>query len=77
MPKSSSSDMTTQRLKEPFDPSLDAPIALTPDQIEQVTGGFAIGYGWAGGATAVASGGVYGATTTGYVPPPSSIVIKF
>ena len=39
MPKSSLSDMTTKRLKEPFDPALDAPVALTPDQIEQVAGG--------------------------------------
>ena len=28
------SDMTTKRPKEPFDPALDAPIALTPDQLE-------------------------------------------
>ena len=38
----SKSDMTTKRLKEPFDPALDAPIALTPDQIEQVVGGSGI-----------------------------------
>ena len=40
MPKSSVSNMSTPRLKEPFDPALDAPIALTPDQLEQVVGGF-------------------------------------
>ena len=39
MAKSSVSDMTTRRPKEPFDPALEAPIALTPDQIEKVVGG--------------------------------------
>ena len=39
MSKSSLSD--TKRTKEPFDPSLDAPVALTPDQIEKVVGGLA------------------------------------
>jgi hypothetical protein len=56
MAKSSVSDMTTKRPKEPFDPALDAPIALTPDQLEKVTGGLA---GLQVGDHA----------TTGYVPP--------
>ena len=64
MQKSSLSDMTTKRPKEPFDPALDAPIALTPDQIETVAGGLVSVRGAGGGAT------------TGYVPPvtlPSSV----
>ena len=43
MAKSSVSDMTTKRPNEPFDPALDASIALTPDQLEQVVGGFMFG----------------------------------
>ena len=39
MPKSSLSDKTTRRPKEPFDPALEDPIALTPDQLETVVGG--------------------------------------
>jgi hypothetical protein len=39
MPKSSLSDKTTRRPKEPFDPALEDPIALTPDQLESVVGG--------------------------------------
>ena len=35
MPKSSLSDKTTRPPKEPFDPALEAPIALTPDQLER------------------------------------------
>jgi hypothetical protein len=60
------SDMTTRRPKEAFDPALDAPVALTPDQIEQVAG-------------ALASSGllrtilVGGGATTGYAPPPVSL----
>ena len=67
--------MTTKPLKEPFDPALDAPIALTPDQIEQVVGGFFSLGPWLGGATAVYGGGGYDPrivlpmSTTGYVPP--------
>ena len=65
MAKSSVSDMTTKRSKEPFDPALDAPVALTPDQLEKaltpdqlekVTGG-------------IGSGLVGPHTTAGYVPP--------
>ena len=58
MPKSSSS----KRLKEPFNPALDAPVALTPDQIEQVAGGAARVIGGLGSAL--------GGATSGYVPPP-------
>jgi hypothetical protein len=39
MPKSSLSDKTTRRPKEPFDPALEDPIALMPDQLETVVGG--------------------------------------
>jgi hypothetical protein len=39
MPKSSLSDKTTRRPKEPFDPALEAPVALTPDDLETVVGG--------------------------------------
>jgi hypothetical protein len=59
MAKSSLSDMTTKRPKEPFDPALDAPIALTPDQIEKVVGGLA--------SVGLRSEG--GGATTGAVPP--------
>jgi hypothetical protein len=73
--------MTTKPLKEPFDPALDAPIALTPDQIEQVVGGFFSLGPWLGGATAGAGsgGGTLGpriplpTTTTGLFSPPPSI----
>jgi hypothetical protein len=69
MPKSSLSDMTTKRPKEPFDPALDAPIALTPDQLETVVGGFVSMMEGAGGGA-----------TTGAVPPPvksASILSRF
>ena len=39
MPKSLLSDKTTRRPKEPFDPALEDPVALTPDQLETVVGG--------------------------------------
>jgi hypothetical protein len=69
--------MTTKPLKEPFDPALDAPIALTPDQIEQVVGGFFSLGPWLGAATAVSGGGggtlgprsPYPTVTTGVVTP--------
>ena len=63
MPKSSLSDMTTKRPKEPFDPALDAPVALTPDQIEKVAGGLV-------SSGLLRSVLVGGGATTGYVPPP-------
>jgi hypothetical protein len=28
-----------KRLKEPLDPALDAPVALTPDELDKVVGG--------------------------------------
>ena len=64
--------MTTKRPKEPFDPALDVPIALTPDQLEQVVGGFFSIGPWLGGITAVESTRPYVApnwATTGFVPP--------
>ena len=60
MAKSSVSDMTTKRPKEPFDPALDAPVALTPDQLEKVVGGMASL--WLASRT--------GGTTFGMAPPP-------
>ena len=66
MAKSSVSDMTTKRPKEPFDPALDAPIALTPDQIEKVAGGL-VSSGLL--RTVLVGGGA----TTGYAPPPVSL----
>ena len=66
MAKSSVSDMTTKRPKEPFDPALDAPIALTPDQIETVAGGLVS----TGLLRHVLVGG---GATTGVVPPPVSL----
>jgi len=66
MPKSSLSDITTKRLKEPFDPALDAPVALTPDQIDEVAGGFV-------SAMSVLNGGlrsVFSGATTGIIAPP-------
>jgi hypothetical protein len=59
MPKYSLSNSTTKRPKEPFDPALEAPIALTPDQLETVVGG----------STREGGGG---GTTTGYSPPSRS-----
>ena len=67
MAKSSVSDMTTKRPKEPFDPALDAPIALTPDQLEKVAGGIvSVGL--------LRSVLVDGGTTMGVVPPPPPFV---
>ena len=64
MAKSSVSDMTTKRPKEPFDPALDAPIALTPDELEKVVGGLV--------STGLVRDVLVGATT-GYVPPPQIV----
>ena len=66
MAKSSVSDMTTKRPKEPFDPALDAPIALTPDQLEKVVGGLV-------SAGLLRSVLVGGGATVGVVPPPVSL----
>ena len=71
MPKSSLSNMSTPRLKEPFDPALDAPIALTPDQLEQVVGGFFSIGPWLGGVTLELTRPyrVAPMATTGFVSP--------
>jgi hypothetical protein len=55
MLKSSLSSSTTKQPKEPFDPDLEAPIALTPDELETVVAG----------STREGTGG---GTTTGYNP---------
>jgi hypothetical protein len=62
MPKSSLSDKTTRRPKEPFDSTLEDPIALTPDQLETVVGGLVI------------SGTTGGATTGAHPPPPRELL---
>jgi hypothetical protein len=54
MPKSSLSSATADRTKEPSDSVLEAPISLTPEELETVAGGT----GREGG----------GGTTTGYNP---------
>ena len=61
MAKSSLSEMGTKRPKESFDPALDAPVAVTPEQLESVVGGLAI--------ARLRIGGGGGGTTTGAVPP--------
>ena len=66
MANSSASDMTTKRSKEPFDPALDAPIALTPDELEKVVGGLV-------SAGLLRSVLVGGGATTGVVPPPINL----
>jgi hypothetical protein len=68
MPKSSLSDKTTRRPKEPFDSALEDPIALTPDQLETVVGGLVIS-GKTGGATT-------GGATTGAHPPTLKLPLK-
>lgn len=62
MPKSSLSDKTTRRPKEPFNPALEDPIALTPDHLDTVVGGLGKVLG-----QVVRGTGVPG--TTGAVPP--------
>ena len=57
------SDMTTKRPKEPFDPALDAPISLTPDQLEKVIGGLA------SPATSALAGLVVRGGTMGIIQP--------
>lgn len=63
MPKSLLSDKTTRRPKEPFDPALEDPIALTPGQLETVVGGQAKVVGQVRGS------GDPGGATTGAQPP--------
>jgi hypothetical protein len=62
MPKSSLSDKTSKRPKEPFNPALADPVTLTPGQLEMVVGGLAKQVGQLHGS------GDPGATT-GAVPP--------
>jgi hypothetical protein len=65
MPKSLLSDKTARRPKEPFNPALEDPIALTPDQLETVVGGLAKVVGQVRGS------GDPGATTGAWPPPPT------
>ncbi|MBR0798696.1 hypothetical protein JQ615_25230 [Bradyrhizobium jicamae] len=67
MPKSSLSNKTTRRPKEPFDPALEAPIALMPDQLETVVGGLV---SLAGPLRGVLGTTGIGGATTGVVAPP-------
>ena len=67
MPKFSLSYKTTKRPKEPFDPALDDPIALTPDQLETVVGGQLRGVG---GIDTTGIPGIGGATIGIIAPPP-------
>ncbi|WP_438276721.1 hypothetical protein [Nitrobacter sp.] len=68
MPKFSLSDMTTRRPKEPFNPALEAPIALTPDQLEAVVGGLV---NVAGSLRDIGGlGTIIGGATTGVIAPP-------
>jgi hypothetical protein len=61
--------MTNRRPKEPFDPALEAPVALTPDQLEAVVGSLLRFDG--GSATSSSSNS---GTTTGAVSPPIKTV---
>jgi len=63
MPKSSSSDKPSRRLKEPFDPALEDPIALTPDDLGRVVGGRVPVMGQ------TSDPGHHGGATTGAKPP--------
>jgi hypothetical protein len=64
MPKLSLS----RRPKEPLDPALEAPIALTPDQLETVVGGLVNVAGTLRGIDGL--GTTIGGATTGVVAPP-------
>jgi len=76
MPKSSLSDKTTRRPKEPFNPALADPVALTPDQLETVVGGLASlrGVGGIGADLRGIGGGTMGIVAPPpkppYIPPP-------
>ena len=65
MQKSSLCDKTTRRPKEPFDPALEDPIALTPDQLETVVGGLVSLRGVGGTGTIIDP-----ITTFGLIGPP-------
>ena len=71
MTKSSLSEMGTKRPKESFDPALDAPVAVTPDQLESVVGGQVIT------RLRISGIGGIGGTTTGAVPPPVELPSLF
>ena len=66
MPKSLLSDKTTRRPKEPFDPALEDPIALTPDDLDTVVGGLGTLTG-----QPRSSGQLGGATTGARMPRPT------
>jgi hypothetical protein len=63
MPKSLLSNKTTRRPKEPFDPALENPIALTSDDLATVIGGLGTLTGQP------RSSGNAGGATTGAQPP--------
>jgi len=79
MQKSSLCDKTTRRPKEPFDPALEDPIALTPDQLETVVGGLVSVVGQLPGVGGIATTGIGGATTGIVAPPlkPPYIIAQF
>jgi hypothetical protein len=70
MPNSSLSDKTIRRPKEPFDPALENPISLTPDQLETVVGGLLSVVGQLRGVGGIGTTGIGGATTGVVAPPP-------
>ena len=78
MPKSLLSDKTTRRPKEPFDPALEDPVALTPDQLETVVGGSTT-FEVVGQRPATVSGLPPGTTfgLVGPLKPPGSSPITF
>jgi hypothetical protein len=71
MPKSTRPAHTIRRPKDPFDPALEAPVVLTPDQLEAVVGSLGLQF-----ATASEGGG--GGTTTGAIMPiKAGSILKF
>jgi hypothetical protein len=74
MPKSLLSDKTTRRPKEPFDPALEDPIALTPDHLETVVGGLVcVGRGVGDIATTGIGGATFGIVAPPQKPPSSFV----
>lgn len=71
MPKSSLSDKTTRRPKEPFDPALEDPIALTPNQLGTVVGGLVSVMGQLRGVGGATTGAVAPPVKPQYFTPPS------